>query len=278
VFLKCENFQRIGAFKMRGATNLMRQLTAEEAARGVVTHSSGNHAQAVALAGRLLGIRATVVMPENAPAVKREATIGYGATVVPCKATQADREATVARIQAETGATLVHPYDDPRIVAGQGTAARELLEDASDLDLVLAPVGGGGLLSGTAVACRGRAEVVGSEPAGADDASRSLSSGVRVTSQTPKTVCDGLLTCLGAVPFAILKALSVRIVTVPDDEILAALRFVLERTKLVIEPSSAVPVAALLSGRVPVRGRRVAVILSGGNLDVSPLFPGQGAR
>jgi len=262
VFLKCENQQRVGAFKMRGATNAISLLTPEERARGVVTHSSGNHAQALALAARMLGASATVVMPENAPAVKREATEGYGARIVPCAPTQAAREETTAAVIRETGAVLIHPYDDPHIVAGQGTAALELLEDVPDLDLVLAPVGGGGLLSGTAVAATSSpgTRVVGCEPLGADDAWRSLTSGQRVTAQEPDTICDGLRTVLGELPFALLT--------------------LLERTKLVVEPSAAVGVAALLAGRLAARGRRVSVILSVGNVDlrawVAGLRPGRG--
>ena len=270
VFLKCENQQRVGAFKMRGATNAIALLTPEERARGVVTHSSGNHAQALALAARLLGTTATVVMPSNAPAVKREATEGYGARIVSCEPTQAAREAGTARVIRETGAVLIHPYDDPRIVAGQGTAALELLEDVPDLDLILTPVGGGGLLSGTAVAATSSAgtRVVGCEPSGADDAWRSLTTGRRVTEQTPDTICDGLRTVLGEIPFQILVALGVEIVRVEDDEVRQALLTVLERTKQVVEPSAVVGVAALLARRIPADGRRVGVILSGGNVDL----------
>jgi threonine dehydratase/serine racemase len=277
VFLKCENLQRVGAFKMRGASNLMLQLDADERRRGVVTHSSGNHAQAVALAARELGIRATIVMPENAPRVKREATAGYGATIVPCAPTQTAREEAVERVIRETGAVLVHPYDDARIVAGQGTAALELLDAAPDLDVLLAPVGGGGLLSGTALAALSRPglRVVGCEPEGADDARRSLETGVRVTEQTPRTICDGLRTVLGVLPFRILAALGVPVAVASDDEVREALLLLLERTKLVVEPSAAVPVAALLQGRVGAApGARVGVILSGGNVDLRAFVAG----
>ena len=270
VFLKCENKQRVGAFKMRGATNAIAQLSPEERARGVVTHSSGNHAQALALAARMLGTAATVVMPANAPAVKREATEGYGARIVECEPTQAAREAGTARVVRETGAILIHPYDDARIIAGQGTAALELLDDVPDLDRLLAPVGGGGLLSGTAVAataCAGT-RVEGGEPRGADDAWRSLTSGTRVTEQTPDTICDGLRTVLGELPFQVLTALGVEIVRVDDDEVRRALLAVLERTKEVVEPSAAVGVAALLAGHVAAKGLRVGVILSGGHVDL----------
>lgn len=270
VFLKCENLQRAGAFKMRGATNAIALLSPEERARGVVTHSSGNHAQALALAARMLGAKATVVMPENALRVKREATEAYGAHIVACGPTQTDRERGVEEVMRASGAVLIHPYDDPRIVAGQGTAALELLEDVPDLDLVLAPVGGGGLLSGSAVAATGweGVEMVGCEPFGADDAYRSLTSGRRVTEQTPKTICDGLRTLLGEVPFRILTALGVRVERVEDDETRRALLFLFERRKLVVEPSAAVPVAALLARRIDGRNKRVGVILSGGNVDL----------
>ncbi len=271
VFLKCENLQRVGAFKMRGATNAIARLDPLVRTRGVVTHSSGNHAQAVALAARLFHVAATIVMPEGAPAVKREATEGYGARIVPCRPTQADRESTAARVVDETGAALIPPYDHADVIAGQGTAAWELLEDVPDLEAVLAPVGGGGLLSGTAVTASTSpgVRVIGCEPEGADDARRSLGSGVRVTEQTPDTICDGLRTVLGEIPFAILSALGVRVVTVTDDEVRLAMRFLLERTKLVVEPSGAVPVAALLAGKVEdVHGRRVGAILSGGNVDL----------
>ena len=272
VFLKCENLQRVGAFKMRGATNAVALLSPEERARGVITHSSGNHAQALALAASLLGATATVVMPTNAPAVKREATEGYGARIVPCAPTLEDRERVAREETLRTGATMVHPYDDPRVIAGQGTAALELLEEVPDLDILLAPVGGGGLLSGTALSASARpaTAVVGCEPAGADDAYRSLASGTRVTDQQPRTICDGLRTLLGALPFAVLRAHGVRIARVEDDDVRAAVLFLLERTKLVVEPSGAIGVAALLAGRLPVAaaGRRVGVILSGGNVDL----------
>ena len=278
VFLKCENLQRVGAFKMRGASNAVALLSAAERSRGVVTHSSGNHAQALALAARTLGVGATIVMPENAPSVKRDATAAYGARILTCRPTQADRERTAQAVVDEEGAVLIHPYDDARIVAGQGTAARELLEQVTDLDAILAPVGGGGLLAGTTIAAtRAGVTVLGVEPAGADDAWRSLRSGQRVREHTPSTICDGLLTCLGELPFRILSRHGVRILRVDDDAVRTALRFLLERTKLVVEPSAAVPVAALLEGGVAdVPGaetgrRRIGVILSGGNLDLDGL-------
>ena len=276
VFLKCENLQRVGAFKMRGATNAVLLLSPEARARGVVTHSSGNHAQALALAARVLGTRATIVMPTNAPAVKREATAAYGARIVPCAPTQADRERVASEIVVETGGVLVPPYDHPAVVAGQGTAALELLEEVEDLDAVVAPVGGGGLLAGTALAASAQpsVRVVGVAPEGADDARRSLASGARVTEQVARTICDGLRTCLGRIPFEILSARGVEVVTVSDDEVREAMVFLLERTKLLVEPSGAVGVAALLARRAVPRGARVGVILSGGNVAVRDFVAG----
>jgi len=272
---KCENLQRVGAFKFRGAWNTVAQLTDAEAARGVVTHSSGNHAQALALAARERGIAAHIVMPDNAPAVKRAAVEGYGARVIPCTPTLAAREATAAAVLAETGAAFVHPYDDPRIIAGQATACRELLEDAPDLDLVIAPVGGGGLLSGTCLAAHAHdpgLRVIGAEPLGADDAARSLAAGRLIPQTGPDTIADGLLTSLSDLTFSILSAHVDRIVTVPDDATLRALRLFWERTKLIIEPSSAVAVAVALSAEVAaLRPRRVGVILSGGNVELGAL-------
>lgn len=274
LFFKCENLQRGGAFKLRGATNAVYSLGATEAARGVATHSSGNHAAAVAIAARERGIRAYVVMPENAPRAKKEAVAGYGAAITWCAPTLAAREAGLAAVVAETGAAVVHPFDDARVIAGQGTAALELCEEVPDLDLVLAPVGGGGLASGTAVSVRTlapRARLVGVEPERADDARRSLLAGSVTPVGDPVTICDGLKATIGALPFAHFQALGVEVVTVSEDEIVEAMRLFWERAKLVIEPSAAVPVAALLFHRVAARGRRVGVILSGGNLDLDRL-------
>jgi threonine dehydratase len=270
VFFKCENFQKVGAFKFRGATNAVFSLAEAQAGRGVLTHSSGNHGAALALAAHLRGIPATVVVPGNAPPVKRAAIEGYGARIVECAPTLASREETAARVMAETGATLIHPYDDDRIIAGQGTAALELLAEQPDLELVLAPVGGGGLVSGTAIAVSGIApavRVVAVEPAGADDAYRSLQAGRIIPQTDPRTVADGLRTSLCPRTFAVIRALVAEIVTVSEESIVRAMRHVLERMKIVIEPSAAVPVAALLEGRLAARGRRVGVILSGGNVE-----------
>ena len=281
ILLKCENFQRVGAFKFRGAMNALLQLGEEDRAAGVVTHSSGNHAQALALAGQLLGIPVCVVMPRTAPAIKRAATEGYGARVVPCEPTLAARESTVAEEVARHGLTLVHPYDDWRVIAGQGTAALELLEQAGSLDVILTPVGGGGLLAGTALAVRGtspRTRVIGVEPERADDARRSLESGSILPSNDPRTIADGLRTSLGTRPFSVIREHVESIVTATESEIVDALRFVWERFKIVIEPSSAVPVAPLLNGRLDVAGLRVGVILSGGNVDLEPFFAALAGR
>jgi threonine dehydratase len=280
LFFKCENLQRTGAFKLRGATNALQSLTAEEARRGVLTHSSGNHGAALALAARQRGAPCWVVMPENAPRAKRVAVEGYGARVVPCAPSIQAREETAARLLADTGAQLVHPYEDPRVIAGQGTCARELLAEVTELDLLVAPIGGGGLLSGTtlsAAALAPRTKVWGAEPSGADDAARSLAAGHVVPVAHPQTVADGLRGTLGQRAFALLTAHGVRIATVADDEILAAMRLLWERLKLVVEPSGAVPLAVLRSGALPAAGKRVGIVLSGGNLDLpDELFSGRG--
>ena len=274
VFFKCENFQKVGAFKFRGALNAVLSLSDEEASRGVVTHSSGNHAQALALAAQIREVAATIVMPENAPQVKLAAVADYGATIILCQPTLAARESTTAEVIRETGATLIHPYNDARIIAGQGTAALELLEDVPDLDLVIAPVGGGGLLSGTAIAVRSlssHARVLGAEPAGADDACRSLAAGHIMPVGTPDTIADGLRTSLGELTFPILHELVDGILLVDDASIARAMKIVWERMKIVVEPSAAVPVAALLEHEDRMSGKRVGVILSGGNVDLDRL-------
>lgn len=272
VFFKCENFQKVGAFKIRGATNAVQSLT--DAGRGVATHSSGNHAAALALAARQRGIPAHVVMPKNSPAVKIAAVRGYGAQITFCEPEQAAREAAVQDVIRTTGATLIHPYNDDRIIAGQGTAALELLEDAPDLDAVLAPVGGGGLLSGTAIAVkslRPQARVIGCEPALADDAAQSMREGRIIPARPPVTIADGLRTSLGDKTFPIIRELVETIALAEEDEIRQALRMVMERMKIVAEPSAVVPLAALLNRSLELAGKRVGVILSGGNVDVSNL-------
>jgi threonine dehydratase len=274
LFFKCENMQKVGAFKARGAMNAVFSLTDDQAAPGVATHSSGNHAAALALAARERGIRAFVVMPENAPAIKRRAVAGYGAEIVPCRATLAAREEVLAEVVARTGATVIHPYDDYRIIAGQGTAALELFQAVNDLAMIIAPVGGGGLLSGTALAARGvspRTRVVGAEPEIADDALRSLQAGVIIPSSYPDTVADGLRTSLGELTFPIIQRYVDSIVTAAEADIITAMRTIWERMKLVVEPSAAVPLAAILSGRVKIAGARVGIILSGGNADLDSL-------
>jgi len=274
LFFKCENFQKVGAFKFRGAANTVFSLSEEEASRGVATHSSGNHAQALALAARLRGILAHIVMPENSPKVKVAAVRGYGARIVFCPPTQRDREQTLERVVGQTGATFIHPYNNLGIIAGQGTCALELLEQVSDLDMVMAPVGGGGLLSGTALSChylRPELRVIAAEPKGADDAFRSLRDGRIYPSENPRTVADGLRTSLGTLTFPIIRRYVERIVTVGENSIVAAMRAVWERMKILIEPSAAVPLAGILEGNVEARDKRIGIILSGGNLDLDTL-------
>lgn len=271
---KCENLQKAGAFKSRGAVNTVLSLSEDEAAHGVLTHSSGNHGAALARAARLRGIPAWVVMPDNAPRVKREAVAGYGAEIVPCAPTQEARETTAARVVDETGATFVHPYDDPRVIAGQGTAALELLEDLPDLDLLLVPVGGGGLAAGSALAASCLApscRTVAVEPTGADDAYRSFRSGRREPMKEANTIADGLRMRVGELTFPLLQRHLHDVVTVDDESIVRAMRWIWERMKLVVEPSGAVPLAAVLEGRVEVAGKKVGLILSGGNVDLDRL-------
>jgi threonine dehydratase len=274
IFLKCENFQKVGAFKFRGAANAAFSLSPNAAARGVATHSSGNHAQALALAARLRGIPAFIVMPDNAPAVKKAAVAGYGGRITYCEPTLKARETTLEGVVRETGAEIVHPYNDDRVIAGQGTAALELLEDVPGLDAVLAPVGGGGLLSGTAIAASSLQpgiRVIAAEPEGADDACRSFRAGHILPSTAPKTIADGLLTSLGDRTFPVIRERVEDIVTVSEAAIIAAMKFVWERAKIVIEPSSAVPVAALWERKIDLGGLRVGIILSGGNVDLDRL-------
>ena len=274
LFFKCENFQKVGAFKFRGAANAVFSLDDAAARRGVATHSSGNHAQALALAARLRGIAACIVMPGDAPRVKVEAVRGYGARIVFSGNAPQDRERVLAEVTEETGAEFIHPSNDLRVIAGQGTCALEIMDEAPDLELVVAPVGGGGLLSGTALAVQAlspRTRVIGAEPAAADDAQRSFRSGTLIASGSPVTIADGLRTSLGSNTFPIIRALVADIVTAGEESIARATRLVWERMKIVIEPSAAVPLAAILEGKLDVRGKRVAVILSGGNVDLDAL-------
>lgn len=274
LYFKCENFQKVGAFKARGAVNAVVSLAGDEAARGVVTHSSGNHGAALAYAAARRGIPAVVVMPENAPRIKIENVRGFGATVRFCAPTAAARVAACDAVQRETGAVLVHPFDDPRVIAGQGTAVLELLEDVPDLDVVIAPVGGGGLLSGTAIAAKGTRpglRVYGAEPANADDAARSYASG-RVEPVNPATtIADGLRTPLAPRTLAALRAHVDGIGLAGEDGIVAAMRTTWEKMKIVIEPSCAVPLAAILAQTIPVAGARVGIVLTGGNVDLDRL-------
>jgi threonine dehydratase len=274
LFFKCENFQKVGAFKFRGATNAVFSLSEEEARRGVATHSSGNHGAALALAARNRGIKAYVVMPENSATIKKEAVAGYGAEITFCQPTQEAREAGLVEVVKRTGATFIHPYNDYRIIAGQGTAALELLEEIRDLDVVMAPIGGGGLMSGTALTVSElspKTEIIGAEPEGADDAQRSLREGRIVPSLNPRTICDGLRTSLGDKTFPIIREHVGQIVTVSDEINIRAMRHLWERMKIVVEPSAAVPFGALLERKIDLRGRRIGIIISGGNVDLERL-------
>jgi threonine dehydratase len=278
VFLKCENLQKVGAFKFRGACNAVYSLSDEEAERGVCTHSSGNHAAALALAGKMRGIPAYIVMPNNAPSVKKNAVAGYGGQITFCEPTLEAREGTLDRIRLDTGATVVHPYNDERVIAGQGTATLELLEDIPDLDVIITPVGGGGLLSGTSIAAtelKKGIRVIAGEPEMADDAYRSMQAGEIIPSVNPKTIADGLLTSLGTLTFPIIQQRIEQIVTVSEAGIVASMKFVWERAKIIIEPSSAVAVGVLWERKIDLTGLKVGVILSGGNVDLEKL-PWQG--
>ena len=275
LFFKCENLQKAGAFKFRGACNAVFSLSGPELSRGVITHSSGNHGAALALAARRRGARAVVVTPRNSTTVKKAAMRHYGADLIECEPNDASRQETVDRVLDEHGMTFVSPYDDARIICGQGTAALELLEQVPDLDLVLTPVGGGGLLSGTAVVVkesRPTVAVIGVEPRAADDTWRSFESGRIVRAATGSdTIADGLRTGVGELTFPIIKDRVDRIVTVSEDAIVAAMRSVWERMKIVVEPSAAVPLAAVLDSELDVRGQRTGIILSGGNVDLDCL-------
>lgn len=271
---KCENFQKVGAFKFRGACNAVFSLSQEEMEMGVATHSSGNHAAALALAAKMRGIPAYIVMPETSPEIKKKAVAGYGAKITFCKPTLQARESTLAQVVKETGATEIHPYNNFHVIAGQGTAAKELIEDKGKFDIIIAPVGGGGLLSGTAISSKHllpQCKVIAAEPAGADDAFRSFHGKKWVPSENPKTIADGLLTSLGERNFAIISEKVDDIVTVSEEKIVEAMRLIWERMKIIIEPSSAVPLAAILENKIDVKNKKVGIILSGGNLDLGKL-------
>ena len=274
LYFKCENLQKVGAFKARGATNAVFLLTDAEAAKGVVTHSSGNHAAALARAARLRGVPAYIVMPSNSPQAKQAAVRRYGGDVVLCEPTLAARESTARQVMERTGAVFIHPYDDLRVMAGQGTTAIELLEDVPGLDVILCPVGGGGQISGIAVAAKDikpEVRVIGVEPAGADDAARSLKAGHIIPMLEPRTIADGLKTSLGQRPFAEIMRLVDDIVTVREESIVQAMRQVWEVMKLIVEPSGAVSYAAVVEGRIAASGAKIGIILSGGNLDLNRL-------
>jgi len=273
-FLKCENLQKVGAFKFRGACNAVYSLSNEDAKHGVCTHSSGNHAQALALAAKLRGIPAYIVMPNNAPQVKKDAVAGYGGQITFCEPTLDARELTLAKIADETGATVIHPYNDERVIAGQGTAALELLDSIPDLDAVIAPVGGGGLLSGTSIAAKGlkpNIRVIAAEPEMADDAYLSMKEGKIIPSVNPKTIADGLLTSLGTLTFPIIQQNVEQIVTVSEQGIIESMKFIWERAKIIIEPSAATVIAVLWEKKIDLSGLKVGVILSGGNVDLNQL-------
>ncbi|GAB3283268.1 pyridoxal-phosphate dependent enzyme [Parahaliea aestuarii] len=274
VHFKCENLQKVGAFKARGASNAVLSLDDEAAARGVATHSSGNHGAALAMAAQRRGIPAHIVMPANAPAVKKAAVESYGAFVIECEPTLAAREETLRRVAAETGAEVVHPYDDARVIAGQGTVALELLAQVPDLDVVVVPVGGGGLLAGVATAIKAMKpdiEVLAAEPAGADDAFRSFGLGERQPQSNPQTIADGLRTALGELNFPIIQRHVDTIVTVEEESIVRAMRLQWTRLKTLVEPSGAVSFAALLEHPERFRDRKVGVVISGGNIDLDHL-------
>lgn len=274
VFFKCELFQRMGAFKMRGATNFVSLMSPEERSRGVLAHSSGNHAQAVALAARLFGVSATIVMPENAPAVKRAATEGYGARVVLCGNAVADRERVVEELLRESGAVFIHPYDDEQIIMGQGTASLEFLRQVPALDTLLVPVSGGGLISGVALAAHAlnpALRIIGVEPELADDAAASYAADSLVRKPAGDTIADGLRANLSERTFAVMREHVEQVVTVSEDAIRRAMRLLWERAKLLAEPSGAAALAPLLDSAAPIPGERVGVILSGGNVDLAGL-------
>jgi threonine dehydratase len=274
LFFKCENFQKVGAFKARGATNAVFALDEETARRGVATHSSGNHAAALARAAKLRGIAAHIVMPSNTLKVKVRAVEGYGGRIIFCEPNQRAREGTCARVIAETGATLIHPFENEEVMAGQGTVAVELLEDVPDLDLILCPVGGGGVLSGTAVAAkslRPAIKVIATEPAGADDASQSFHAHRLIKQEQKNTIADGLRTDLGAPNFAVIERYVDDIVTVTDQAIVSAMRAIWETMKIIVEPSAAVCYAAITGSKVDCRSKRVGIILTGGNVDLDAL-------
>ena len=274
LFFKCENMQKVGAFKFRGATNAVQSLNPEQAKKGVATHSSGNHAAALTCAARMVGIPAYIVMPKTAPQIKKEAVKGYGAVITYCEPTQKSREETLDKVVEETGAEFVHPYNDYRVITGQATAALELIEEIGNPDIIMTPVGGGGLLSGTCLstsALSPRTAIYAAEPKGADDAFRSLNEGRIIPSINPVTIADGLLTSLGDKTYPIIKEHVKEIITVSEENIIQAMRLIWERMKIIVEPSAAVPLGAVLEQPEIFKNRTVGIILSGGNVDLSRL-------
>jgi threonine dehydratase len=274
LFFKCENFQKVGAFKFRGATNAVLSLSQEEKRRGVVTHSSGNHAAALALAAGMNGVKANIVMPENAPVVKKNAVAGYGAEITFCKPTLKAREETTMMIMEKTGATLIHPYDNFNVICGQGTSALELLNKYGDLDIVIAPIGGGGLMSGTSTCVKGinkGIHVIGAEPVNANDAYISFTTGVLTPSVNPLTVADGLLTSLSELTFSIIKKNVDEILTAKEESIIECMLLVWERMKIIIEPSSATVLAVIKENPAMFRNKKIGLIISGGNVDFRKL-------
>ena len=275
IHFKCENFQKVGAFKARGGINTVLSLSTDELGKGVATHSSGNHAQAIALAAKQAGCKAYIVMPSSAPAIKRMAVKDYGAEIIECEPNLKARESTLQQVVENTGATFVHPYNDYRVISGQATAAKELIEDIDDfLDVIITPVGGGGLLSGTALSAHyfsNKTKVYGGEPEGADDAFRSFKKGELIPQLSPYTIADGLLTSLGEKPFRIIQKYVKDILIVNESEIISAMRLVWERMKIIIEPSCAVPLAAVTRNKDQFEGQRIGIILTGGNVDLGKL-------
>lgn len=274
LYFKCENFQKMGAFKMRGASYAVDCLSEEAKQKGVATHSSGNFAQALALSAKKHGIKAHIVMPENSPKVKKAAVLGYGAEVTDCASNLAARESTLKEVVARTGATFIHPFNDWNVITGNSTCATELLQQVADLDYIVSPVGGGGLISGIALATHylsPKTKVIGGEPMKADDAFRSLKAGHIVPVETPDTIADGLRTSLGEKTFTVISELVEEIICVSEEEIIAAMRLVWERLKIIIEPSSAVSLAAVIKKPSKFEGKRIGVVFSGGNVDVEKL-------
>ncbi|MEP2669895.1 MAG: pyridoxal-phosphate dependent enzyme [Cyclobacteriaceae bacterium] len=274
IFFKCENFQKIGAFKARGAMNAVLSLSEDERKKGVATHSSGNHAQALARAAKIMGVKAHIVMPSTAPEIKKKGVRAFGGEITECEPTLEAREATLAKVVAETGATEIHPFNNYDVIAGQATAAIELFDATEDLDFVLTPVGGGGLLSGTLLAAKyfsPKTKVIAGEPEGADDTYRAIKSG-KIEKSQANSVADGLLTSLGDKTFPLIKEMVADVITVSDKEIIEAMRLIWERVKIIVEPSCAVPFAAVLKEKEKFSGKKVGIILSGGNVDLGRAF------